>query len=138
MFVAPFLRPALPFARERRLRSRLEREPQADAEAPSLLSVPGHAEGVELGIRVSDLTPEITQRFNLPETTGVIVMRVEPESKAAEADVRAGDIIKEINHKSIESVSDYKSILEATKTDDPVNLFIWRKNRGFLVIKMTK
>ena len=91
-----------------------------------------------LGIRVADMTPEIAQRFNLSEATGVIVMGVEPESKAAEANVRAGDIIKEINHKSIESASGYKAVLKTIKAGDPVNLFIWRKNRGFLVIKMTR
>ena len=49
-----------------------------------------------------------------------------------------GDIIKEINHNSIESVSDYKAVLEKIKSGDPVNMFIWRKNRGFWVIKLTK
>jgi len=99
---------------------------------------PLQEQGEEMGIRVSDMTPEIAQRFNISETTGVIVMGVDPDSKGAEADVRAGDIIKEINHKAIESVEDYRAILKTMKAGQPVNMFIWRKNMGFLVIKMTK
>jgi serine protease Do len=91
-----------------------------------------------LGIQVAGITPEIAQRFNLSESKGVIVMKVDPESKAAEADIRQGDIIKEINHINIESLSDYKSTLEKIESGDPVNIFIWRKNRGFLVVKLTK
>jgi serine protease Do len=91
-----------------------------------------------LGIHVAGITPEIAQRFNLSESSGVVVMKVESESIAAEADIRAGDIIKEINHKSIESVSDYKSVLKKIDSGEPVNMFIWRKNRGFLVVKLTK
>ena len=100
--------------------------------------VPAPQQEEELGIRISDMTPEIAQQFNLSETTGVIVTGVEPESKAAEENVRPGDIIKEINHKSIESVNEYKAVLKAIKAGDPVNFFIWRKNRGFLVVKLTK
>jgi serine protease Do len=99
---------------------------------------PSQEQGEEMGIRVSDMTPEITQRFNISETTGVVVIGVDPDSKGAEADVRAGDIIKEINHKAVESVKDYRAIMKKIKEGQAVNLFIWRKSMGFLVIKMTK
>jgi serine protease Do len=92
----------------------------------------------ELGIRVSDLTPELAQRFNIGEMTGVIVIGVESDSKGAEAGVQVGDIIKEINHQVTETVKDYTEALQEIKNGDSVNLFIWRKNAGFLVIKFTK
>jgi serine protease Do len=84
------------------------------------------------------MTPEIARKFNVSETTGIIVMSVDADSKGAEADVRVGDIIKEINHQAIESVKDYRAVLKKIEADEPVNMFIWRKNIGFLVIKMTK
>ncbi|UCE51090.1 MAG: Do family serine endopeptidase [Desulfobacterales bacterium] len=99
---------------------------------------PSQEQGEEMGIHVSDMTPEIAQRFNISETTGVIVMDVDADSKGAEVDIRAGDIIKEINHNAIESVQDYRAVLKTIKDGEPVNMFIWRKNMGFLVIKMTK
>ena len=92
----------------------------------------------EFGIRVSDLKPEILQRFNMDETSGVIVTHVESGSKGDDAGVRVGDIIKEINRQSVENTKDYQAILKQLSSGDPINLFIRRKNAGFLVAKLTK
>ena len=90
------------------------------------------------GLRVSALTPEIAQRFNVTETAGVIVTDVQSGSPAEEAGVRAGDIIKEINRQSIESVRDYTEALKKVEKNGTANLFVWRKNAGFLVLKLKK
>ena len=101
-------------------------------------STPGEPEEEKFGIRVAELTPEISQRFGIDDTTGVIVINVESASKGAEAGVQMGDVIKEINHRIIESVKDYTAAMDNIKDDESVNLFIWRKNAGFLVIKLNK
>lgn len=92
----------------------------------------------KFGIRVADLTPEIAQRFAIGDTSGVIVVNVESGSKGDEAGIQMGDIIKEINHRIIETVNDYTAAMEKIEDDAPVNIFIWRKNAGFLVIKLNK
>ena len=92
----------------------------------------------ELGIRVTNLTPEKAQRLNLSLTDGVIVERVEPGGKGAEAGVQAGDVIKEINHQVIKTVQDYSSQISKLKKDDVIQMFIWRMNAGFVVVKLTK
>jgi serine protease Do len=92
----------------------------------------------EFGISVSNLTPEIAQRFNTDETDGVIVTQVESGSKGDNADVRVGDIIKEINRQPIKNESDYQAVLAKVVPGEPVNLFIRRKDAGFLVAKLTK
>jgi len=92
----------------------------------------------QLGLRVSGLTPEIAQRFNIREASGVIVIDVQSGSQADEAGVRVGDIIKEVNHQAVESVKNYSEALKKISKDGAVNLFIWRKNAGFLVIKLKK
>ena len=98
----------------------------------------GRQEEEELGIRVAELTAEMTQRFNLEDMTGVVVMGVAADSKGAEAGIQMGDIIKEINHRVIESVDDYVTALQKEKDSESVNFFVWRRNAGFLVIKVTK
>lgn len=90
------------------------------------------------GIRVSDLTPEISQRLNIEETTGVVVTQVESGSKGDSADVRVGDIIKEINREPVKNTAEYKAILSQIDSGESVNLFIRRKNAGFLVAKLVK
>jgi serine protease Do len=89
-------------------------------------------------MRVSNITPEIAQRLNIAETSGVIVTGIESGSKGEAADVRVGDIIKEINRRPIEAVTDYQEILSKVDPGESVNLFIRRKNVGFLVVKLTK
>ena len=90
------------------------------------------------GIRVSDLTPEISQRLNIDETSGVVVTQVASDSKGDDADVRVGDIIKEINRQPVKNTAEYKSILGQIDSGQSVNLFIRRKNAGFLVAKLVK
>jgi len=92
----------------------------------------------ELGVRVAELTAEMAQQFNIEDMTGVVVVGVASDSKGAEAGIQMGDIIKEINHRVIESVDDYKTALQKIKDSQSVNLFVWRRNAGFLVIKVTK
>ena len=92
----------------------------------------------EFGIGVSDLTPEAAQRFNTDETSGVVVTHVESGGKGDNADVRAGDIIKEINRQPIKNVSDYQAVLAGVAPGESVNLFIRRKDAGFLVAKLVK
>jgi serine protease Do len=104
----------------------------------SARGTPPEREKEELGIRVTELTTEMAQRFNLGDTAGVVVIGVGSDSKGAEAGVQVGDIIKEINHQAIETVNDYTEAVQKTKSGDPINLFVWRKNAGFLVIKFNK
>lgn len=92
----------------------------------------------ELGISVNNVTPELARRFNLKEAKGVIVTAVEPDSKAEEAGVKNHDIIREINHNSIATVSDLNKVISEIQKGETINMFIWRMNRGFLVLKMTK
>ena len=95
-------------------------------------------EQTQLGIQASEITPETARRFNLKDTAGVIVVGVDPESKAAEAGLQVHDVIREINHKNITSVSDLNKTIDAIPQGETINLFIRRMNRGFLVIKITK
>ncbi len=91
-----------------------------------------------LGIRVSEISPEIARRYSISEKDGVMVMDVESGSKAEAAGLMAGDIVKEINHETIGSVEDFGRIIDEVDEGEPINLFIRRINRGFLVIKITK
>jgi serine protease Do len=109
-----------------------------DSERMTSRSIPKERKEEKFGVRVAELTPEIAQRFGIGDTTGVIVINVESDGKGAEAGVQMGDIIKEINHRIIESVEDYTAAMDKIKDEESVNLFIWRKNAGFLVIKLTK
>ena len=89
----------------------------------------------KLGIRIAAATPETAKRFGHSETEkGVLVVGVEPGSKAAEAGVRPGDMVKEVNRKPVTSVPELRAEVEK---DDNVQLLVKRPNAGFVVIKIS-
>ena len=98
----------------------------------------GPQEDAALGIRVSEITPEIARRFNLEDTDGIIVVDVARGSKAAESGLQPGDIIKEVNRKAIGSVQEFESAIAKIDPGEAVQLFVRRGNMGFQVFKMIK
>jgi len=90
----------------------------------------------EYGFKVTDLTPEMARRFNLAETSGVIVIGVAADSKAAVAGIQQGDLIIEINHQNVASVKDFKNLIDQHKKADGINLLVKRMNAGLMVIDL--
>ena len=89
----------------------------------------------ELGIRIAELTPEMAKRYGHSETEkGVLVVGVESGSKAAEAGIRQGDLVKEVNRKPVSSVAKLRAEL---KKDEKIQLLVKRPNAGFIVIKIS-
>ena len=54
-----------------------------------------------LGIAMNDVTPENAQFFNLSDASGAVVSQVTPDSPAAQAGVKTGDVLRELNGKKI-------------------------------------
>ncbi len=92
----------------------------------------------ELGIQVSKITPDIARRFSIKESEGVIVTGVEQDGKGDQAGLMMGDIIKEINHEAVKTVENYSEAIGKVNSGDAIQMFIRRRNSGFIVIKMTK
>ena len=82
-------------------------------EGEEVASAPGHHEsepGV-FGLRVQKLTPELAEQLGVDETNGVVVSEVESGSPGAEAGIRRGDIILEVNQQPIDSVADFRKAM---------------------------
>lgn len=66
-----------------------------------------------LGMRVVELSDGIRQRLGLDDDLqGVVVAQVVPGSAAAEADVRAGDVVTKVAHKQVDDIDRFKGLLE--------------------------
>jgi serine protease Do len=90
-----------------------------------------------LGMTVEDLTPELAKNFGLSEARGVVVVQVEDGSSAAEAGLRAGDVILEIDQSPVKDVKDFGRKIESYKAGDTV--LVLAKRRGatvFLTLKV--
>ena len=94
-------------------------------------------EETDLGMTVSPLTRELARRLNISETEGVVVVSVEQDSPADKADVQEGDLLLEIDHKTIKTLEDYQSQIDKVKKGETVS-FLVKRERGFLALNITK
>jgi serine protease Do len=99
----------------------------------------GEARSDDLGLKVREIDPEIAERLGLDEDTkGVVVTGVNPDSKAAEADIRQGDVVIEINRKPVTSLDDYRNQLRKIDEGDTVQMLLRRGGGGLLAVKFKR
>ena len=93
----------------------------------------------EMGIEVTDLDSEVARRFGIDSNeNGVLVTDVKDGSLAQDADVRPGDIIKEINRTPVKDRSDFVSLMKKHKEDERIQLLIKRRNAGYVVVNIER
>ena len=89
------------------------------------------------GVTVADVKPEYRERFGIPEgLQGAIVTEVDPNSACADAELKVGDVILEIDGKPVTNSSDAVKLSEEVKTKSAVRLRV--SSRGatkFLVVE---
>ncbi len=86
------------------------------------------------GVSVENLTPETAREMKLaPETTGVVVADVDPSSRAADAGLRPGDVIRQVNRQPVKSVRDFDHAMASAKKDDPALLLVNREGSTLFV-----
>jgi len=79
-----------------------------------------------LGLEVRPVTPEIARQLNLRTTDGVIVVRVEEGTPAAEAGVQRGDVIKQLNNQIVKTMADFERLTRDMKEGDPLTVLLQR------------
>jgi len=89
-------------------------------------AAPARAE--DLGLNVRELTPELAKQLGIPESEGVIIAGIADDSPAAEAGLKPGDLILEMNRQTIKDIGDYQRIARQVKKGDTV-LFLIRRGQ---------
>jgi serine protease Do len=79
-----------------------------------------------LGLEVRPVTPEIARQLNLRSTDGVIVVRVEDGTPAAEAGVQRGDVVKQLNSQTVRTMADFERLTRDMKEGDPLTVLLQR------------
>ena len=79
-----------------------------------------------LGIAMNDVTPANASFFNLKDATGAIVSQVTPGSPAAEAGLKSGDVIRELNGQQMENGSALQVAVSEDKPGTEIALGIIR------------
>ncbi len=90
-----------------------------------------------LGVQMLTLTPELARQNNtdpnspiqIPEVNGVLVMRVIPNSPAATAGVRRGDVVVQIDGKPITTAEQLQNIVEDSRLGQTLQVKVQRGNQ---------
>ncbi|MEH1888377.1 MAG: HhoA/HhoB/HtrA family serine endopeptidase [Nostoc sp.] len=90
-----------------------------------------------LGVQMLTLTPELAKENNtdpnspiqIPEVNGVFVMRVVPNSPAASAGIRRGDVILQVDGKAITSAEQLQNFVEDSRLGQILQVKVQRGNQ---------
>ena len=82
---------------------------------------------------VEPLTPDLAARADLSrDTRGLLVRSVDPEGPAADAGLRAGDIIQEVNRQPVTTREQLRAALERSGTR-PALMLVMREGQSVFV-----
>jgi serine protease Do len=95
--------------------------------------------GEALGVIVKDITPELARRYRLRDTKGALVLGVEQGSAAADAGIKPGDIVLEIDGQVVNSAKDFQAIVSKLKKDSTSRFLVKRQGRTlYLMLEVPK
>jgi len=110
-------------------------QPMPGSEKLAKTSTPaGTDNGTLDGVGVSDLDQQTRQALKVPENVkGVVITEVQPDSPAAEAGLKPGDVILEINRHPVKAADEAVRLTE--NTNDKVTLLrIWSNGGSHYVV----
>jgi len=90
----------------------------------------GHASHARLGVMVQDLNQALAESFGLSRPDGALVSSVDPESPAAAAGLKPGDVITSVNDVSIQRAGDLSSQIGRETPGQRVTLKVWRNHEA--------
>jgi serine protease Do len=80
----------------------------------------------QLGLSVQPLTPPVARELGLKVREGVLVRDVVEGGRAAEAGIRAGDVIVEVNRQPVRTVEDLRARVEKRAKNEPIVMLVNR------------
>ena len=125
--------------RERSAKVTIEARIEDAEEIPSGRSLPNRGQSNNsrswMGLDVSDITPEISQRLQIRNNErGVVVLNISQSSKAYQSGLRVGDVIKAINGRTISNISDYNNFVKSYGNEKSYTITIKRARMTYVII----
>jgi serine protease Do/serine protease DegQ len=82
-----------------------------------------------LGVGVDPLTPELAEAMGVKDTKGMVISTITPESPAAKAGLKQGDVIVAINDKPVDSLMALRLVVAQTAPGTKVKLKSLREGK---------
>ncbi|MGE0862399.1 MAG: DegQ family serine endoprotease [Vicinamibacterales bacterium] len=108
-------------------------EMEATTEAAVRAGGAGRGGSGKFGMAIQPLTPQIADQLELDrDAEGVVITDVDPSGAAASAGLREGDVIEQVNGRTVRTTEQLRAGLEAA-SDKPVVLLVRRGSGSFFV-----
>jgi len=83
-----------------------------------------------LGVEVQTLNQSLARSFHLQSPNGALIAQVEPDSAAARAGLKVGDVILKFNGTSIIDAGDLSARVGTSAPGDEISLEVWRDGKA--------
>jgi serine protease Do len=83
-----------------------------------------------LGVQVQPVTADIAEALGLERPEGAMVAEVQPDTPAAEADLRSGDVILALDGEAVSGPEALSSLVASREPGDSVQLEVWRSEEA--------
>jgi len=84
----------------------------------------------KFGVTVRNITPDMADRLQLPNTKGVLVQEVKPDSFGDTVGLSRGDVILEINKQPVNSEDDFRRVQTQMKSGQDVVFLVRPRGTG--------
>jgi serine protease Do len=79
-----------------------------------------------IGVGIQPVNQALAESFALKKSEGALVSQVEPDSPAAKAGIKTGDVILSWNGKTVDSSNALPLLVAATKPGEKASVELWR------------
>jgi Do/DeqQ family serine protease len=86
----------------------------------------GEVKQAWIGVLAQDLDERVAQYLGYPGRKGAMVKAVEPDSPAAKAGLRDGDVVLALGGRRIGGLDDYLAAAKVVAAGEPVDIQVWR------------
>jgi serine protease Do len=93
----------------------------------------GKVEHARLGVAVQPLGQQLADSFELDNPSGALVAKVEPDSAAERAGLRAGDVILRFNGVALATAGDLSARVGMARPGDTARLDVWRDGKPLTI-----
>ena len=93
----------------------------------------GRVEHGYMGIGISDVTPDDAKFFHVNNATGAVVTQVEPDSPAAKAGLKVGDVINELDGVAVENSGQLQVEVGQKRPGTTIRLSVLRDGKSMTV-----
>ena len=86
--------------------------------------------GSWLGVGITEVTPDKVKELKLPAERGVVLGKIVPDSPAAKAGLKEGDVVTEINGQRVEGTEQFRRIIREIPSGRSAQFSVWRDGRS--------